>query len=558
MIDAETTDSMPEVSGADLLNKICDIIKKYVAFVDEHLPIAITLWIAANHALPAWHHATRLAITSPQKRCGKSRLLDVIAALSFSPLLVGNATSAAVYRSIGDDSQAPTLFFDEVDALFGTKRASEQNEELRALLNAGWQRDRPVIRCVGSANVPTEFNTFAMVALAAIGRLPDTVTDRAINIGLRRRGRLEHVSSFRLRRDGELLNDLRDRLSAWVRDEHRLNVLAAAEPSMPVEDRAADAWEPLVAVADEAGGDWPTRARDACKALVDAAETADEDQLTSIQLLNDIRQVFDDRCLPFLESADLVAELWAIADSPWSDFALSQNRLAFQLRDYGIKSTRNATGSKRGYRLADFKDAFDRYLRHETSENNEPQSSISHRHESFDGQESPDALECQTDDDVSDRNRSSGPLTDVLSVSDGDLAGTGFGGRNGHTTDRMNLPDQTAAPTGDEQQFEQESDPSPVSNPRAQPPGQTSAELFDGLRRRFLGETYGKPTANPSEIVGAREPEWITGICDRCDDRSGPPLIDTQTGRCTKCWTNGKRCCAEFGVLSGGGDASIA
>jgi hypothetical protein len=103
---------------------------------------------------------------------------------------------------------------------------------------------------------------------------------------------------------------------------------------------AVDAWEPLVAIADEAGGDWPVKARDACKALVDAAEAAEEDQLTSIQLLADIRQVFDDKSKAFLSSTDLVAGLWAIEDSPWSDSGLTKHRLASQLRDYGIKPTR--------------------------------------------------------------------------------------------------------------------------------------------------------------------------------------------------------------------------
>lgn len=422
VIDAETTDPVHDISGADLLNHVCDAIKKYVAFADEHQPVAITLWIAATHALPAWHHATRLAITSPQKRCGKSRLLDVVAALSWFPLLVANATTAAIFRSIGgDDSQAPTLFFDEADAFFGTKRAAEHHEDLRALLNAGWQRGRPVMRC-GAGHAPAEFCTFAMASLAAIGRLPDTVTDRAINIGLKRLGRLEHVSAFRLRRDGQQLNDLRDRLSAWVRDEKRLKVLASAEPSMPVEDRAADAWEALMAIADEAGGDWPTKARAACMALVDAADADDEEQSTSIQLLADIRQVFDDKRGPFLASTELARALCAITDSPWSDFGLTPSRLAFRLRDYQIKPTRDATGSFRGYRLMDFRDAFDRYLRHETLGDDEPARSNSHPYESFDDRGSPDGPRCQTDGDVSDGNRSYATISDGLPHSGGDAA----------------------------------------------------------------------------------------------------------------------------------------
>jgi len=95
-------------------------------------------------------------------------------------------------------------------------------------------------------------NTFAMASFAAIGRLPDTITDRAVNISLRRRGPGEKVSRFRIRRDGPKLSELCNQLTAWVRDPARLAKLADAEPDLPagVEDRAADAWEPLVAIAD--------------------------------------------------------------------------------------------------------------------------------------------------------------------------------------------------------------------------------------------------------------------------------------------------------------------
>ena len=51
-------------------------------------------------------------------------------------------------------------------------------------------------------------------------------------------------------------------------------------------------WEPLLAIADAAGGDWPTRARAACVELVNAAKEEDKASL-GIRLLTDLRdQVF--------------------------------------------------------------------------------------------------------------------------------------------------------------------------------------------------------------------------------------------------------------------------
>ena len=98
---ADHTDVEPmEIDGANLLDRVRAALTKYVAFANEHQSVAVTLWIAATHALPAWDHATRLAITSPQKRCAKSRLLDVAAAMSHSALLCADSTTAAIYRSL--------------------------------------------------------------------------------------------------------------------------------------------------------------------------------------------------------------------------------------------------------------------------------------------------------------------------------------------------------------------------------------------------------------------------------------------------------------------------
>jgi hypothetical protein len=208
-----------------------------------------------------------------------------------------------------------------------------------------------------------------MAALAGIGSMPDTITDRAVNITMRRRAADETVSTFRSRRDGPGLERLRMRLAAWA--AHNIDTLSASEPDMPVEDRAADTWEPLVAVADVAGGHWPTTARSACKALVDHAADADEDQSLGVKLLADIKQVFTDRGVPFLPSMDLVNELRRIEESPWNDFDLNARKLALRLKDFGIKPGRNTIGNVRGYTLDAFWDALGRYLRPEPSEASE-------------------------------------------------------------------------------------------------------------------------------------------------------------------------------------------
>jgi hypothetical protein len=61
---------------------------------------------------------------------------------------------------------------------------------------------------------------------------------------------------------------------------------------MPLEDRAADTWEPLIAVADLAQGDWPTRARAAAVAMTSAEAQQEEDTSAGVRLLADLREVF--------------------------------------------------------------------------------------------------------------------------------------------------------------------------------------------------------------------------------------------------------------------------
>jgi len=123
------------------------------------------------------------------------------------PLMTIDASTPAIFRSL-DGEHPPTLIVDEGDAIFGTKKQAESNEDLRALFNAGHQRDRPVVRCVGPRHMPTEFNVFAMAALAGIGDMPDTITDRAVNINLQRRAPGEKVAQFRSRRDKPVLKVL--------------------------------------------------------------------------------------------------------------------------------------------------------------------------------------------------------------------------------------------------------------------------------------------------------------------------------------------------------------
>jgi Protein of unknown function (DUF3631) len=349
------------IEGTAILDRTHAVLTRYVVLPSPEAIDAVVLWIAASHAQPAWAHAPRLVIRAPEKRCGKSRLLDVVEGTCCNPLITVNASTAAVYRSIGGD-EPPTLLVDEADTIFGGKQA-EANEELRGLLNAGHQRNRPTIRWDNARNRVEKISTFAMAALAGIGQMPDTIEDRAVVIRMRRRAPGETVAPYRHRRDGPALRQLANDLNQWLRGN--LTKLERAEPDMPLEDRAADTWEPLIAVADLAAGDWPDRGRHAAEML-----TAEHDSNTiasdRIRLLTDCRTAFGPH--DAIPTAVLLDRLKADPEAPWAEYGgtgLTGMRLGALLREYEIRPETirfgQPIGQAKGYRRTAFLDAWQRY-----------------------------------------------------------------------------------------------------------------------------------------------------------------------------------------------------
>jgi hypothetical protein len=355
-----------DVDGAALLDELRGALTKYVVLPSDEAADAVTAWIAASHGQPAWEHATRLLAKSPERRCGKSRLLEITRETVYRPRPTVNISAAALVRSIGAENP-PTLIVDEADRLYGSRVKSELNEDLTGILNAGFARDWPYTRYNVARGINEDHPTFAMAALASKGvDLPDTIEDRSVIITMRRRAPGETVSQFRRRRDAEPLRQLGEQISAWVRAH--LGELEQAEPDLPVEDRAADCWEPLAAIADLAGGDWPARIRRACKTMCDEADASDTETSTSVRLLADLRGIFtvEDK----LSSEAIVTRLAAIAEAPWADYhdrkdpRINQRDVAKLLKPFGIRSkvVRIGDSTPRGYERDDFRDAWQRYL----------------------------------------------------------------------------------------------------------------------------------------------------------------------------------------------------
>ena len=258
-------------------------------------------------------------------------------------------------------------------------KGDEKAEHLRGILNAGFDRNSPYIRWDVTTRSLENCPTFAMAIIAGIGALPDTIEDRSVPLVMARKTKDESclitaphtcglVHKFRPRRDVLTLTALRDQLAAWVLP--RADQIGAAEPDMPggLNDRAEDVWEALVAVADLAGGDWPQRSRHAAVGLTAEAETGGADTSLGVRLLADLRDVFAEAAADGMYTAEVIARLCKIEESPWRTMnhgtAIDPSGLASRLKPYEVRPQliRHGDHVARGYRAADFQDVWNRYL----------------------------------------------------------------------------------------------------------------------------------------------------------------------------------------------------
>ncbi len=357
-------------TGAEILDSVMAFIRRFVSLTEAEYRV-IALWIPHTHAIEAAEFTPYLDISSAEKESGKTRLLEVLKILVANPWGTENASPAAMVRKIhgGVETGKPvTVLFDERDSQTGADK--ERAEAIRGILNSGFERGGCYSRCVGEGSKMTvvDFSTFGPKALAGIGGLSDTVQSRSIPIRMKR-ARRGTAGRFRRRgREGrEILGvgaELKARLAAWCAANP--NTLADAEPEVPkaLSDRQADVCEPLLAIADAAGGEWPETARAALVTLGVGAQ-ADDDS-NGIRLLADIRAIFAEKQAEELASSDLVDALANIETSPWGEWSkgkpLSPMRLARLLKPFQVYPGQIANGQARGYKLPDFKDCFARYL----------------------------------------------------------------------------------------------------------------------------------------------------------------------------------------------------
>lgn len=358
------------VDGKALLDELVHLLKRFVV-LPKWAPEALALWIVHTYAFELRDVSTYLGIESPLPRCGKTTLLSVLSKLARRALTSANISSPAFFRAIQE--LQPTLLIDEADTFL------PGNDELRGILNAGYTRDTAFVMRVASEpqNGDSEFfgksqtsqpkvqnsrlvtfSCWCPKVIARIGHLPETLADRCVIIRMHRKTPKEACE--RLRKLDGLPS--RRQCARFVLDHAQQ--IASAQPEIPerLNDRAADIWEPLFALADLAGGDWPGLARQAALSL--AASAQENNPIGS--LLLDIFLVFTLNNHQRLFTRDLLAGLSEFADRPWMETRreLTDMWLAQQLRPYGVRPRTLRINDRvaKGYLFADLEDAFRRYI----------------------------------------------------------------------------------------------------------------------------------------------------------------------------------------------------
>lgn len=344
------------VDGALLLHEMVSVIRGFIV-CNSDTATATALWCAFTWLVDYVQVAPLAVITAPEKRCGKSQLLNLIAQLACRPLVASNISPAATFRVI--EAHRPTLLIDEADTFL------KDNEELRGVINSGHTRQSAyVIRNVGDNHEPKQFSTWGAKAISGIGSLSDTIMDRAIILTLRRKLSGENVQRLR-HADAGLFDALASKLARFANDNGA--AIALARPALPdaLNDRAQDNWEPLLAIADCAGGEWPSIARTAALTL----SGAEHDSVSlSTELLADIRDAFDSKGVNRISTADLIKALCDDDEKSWATYnrgkPITPRQLSKHLSEYDIasKNVRIGYDTPKGFDRAQFEDAFTRYL----------------------------------------------------------------------------------------------------------------------------------------------------------------------------------------------------
>ena len=348
-----------------LFEKLRQLIESSVR-LSEHEAVAAALWVFHTYYIrkpkdvQVCDYSPILQIFSPEKACGKSTLMELLADLCPRSRQTSNISCAAIYRLL--EVSQPTLFIDEADTFFASR------SDIIGILNDGYRQAGCVSRQGGKNYEQTlEFHTWGAKCIAGIGRLPTTIESRCIQIRLKKKLPSEVVvrRSEMILRDPEVFLNLRRQLIRFTIDsEGELLERPNATNNVQVDDRVNDNWSALLQIAKYIGDQVHTKALEAMQAL---ASHEDDEDSEGVALLRDIEELWRNGLTGWVASKNLAKRLTTLSDSRWathSRIGLSTYELARLLKPFQIYPRQHKIEgiNQRAYDMSLFEDVFARYL----------------------------------------------------------------------------------------------------------------------------------------------------------------------------------------------------
>ncbi len=352
------------IQPANIVAELEIPFRRYLA-IDSGSPLVLALWTLATYLFDCFDAFPYLAVTSPTKRCGKTRLAELLEFACARPRPTVGISPAALFRIV--EKEKPTLIIDEAEAL---RARDDRANALREILNAGHRKGKKVPRCVGGNGKDykvKEFETFGPKVLVLIGALPETIGDRCIPVGMKRRT-TEQLGRFRFSKVKAETTHLTGAAKQWA-EANRAEVERwyASNDVECLEDREADLWLPLFSVCAVAAPERITELQ-RIASQISGAKAAGEPSDWGIKLLADIREAFTSIDCNRVPTADLLDKLKDMEESPWLTWSqgrgLDARSLSHTLRPFGIRPQNLRIGESviKGYLREDFEDSWARYL----------------------------------------------------------------------------------------------------------------------------------------------------------------------------------------------------
>ncbi|MDA2914537.1 DUF3631 domain-containing protein, partial [Acidobacteriia bacterium AH_259_A11_L15] len=318
-------------AGEKLLRELEDFLHRFVVLPRGAL-LPLALWTIGTQCFELFDTFPYLILCSPLLRCGKTRLLRVLALLCARSEHTANISEAVLFRLV--EQMRPTLLLDEAEALRGK---TERAQVLRNLLNAGNQRGAVVMRCTEGGKGIERFDAYCPKAIALIGDAPETLRDRGIVLRMQRRIPSEPLERFLFQRVRAEAEDLRNRVAEFTTAASA--AIASAYAGVPdldfLNDRDAEHWAGLFSLLSVVDSSRLLELRAAAEGLCGAkADDAGDDSLM-VRLLLDLGEIVAGLDKSFVSTNEILSRLRAREDSPWNgEVELSPHKLARWLRPF--------------------------------------------------------------------------------------------------------------------------------------------------------------------------------------------------------------------------------